>query len=77
MKDLGVVRMVYVGEDTEELAVYVFGGWREGRGKFVAWFCWEGGFVVEEVLDPGHYVVDVSWRWELHASVICIFPCVV
>jgi hypothetical protein len=26
MKDLGVVRMVYVGEDTEELAVYVFGG---------------------------------------------------
>ena len=95
VQDLGVVRMVQVGKDTQELPIDVFHGrWEVGR-EIVSYevirkrrcarhavslrtrLGREGIFVVQQVLDPCHDIIDVRRCSQLHALAILVDPCIV
>jgi hypothetical protein len=77
MQNLSVMRMVYVSKYAEELSVDVFSCRGEGLTKIATRFSWEYGFVVKEVLNPGHHVVDIGGSWKLDTSAILVDPRVI
>jgi hypothetical protein len=92
MEDLGVMCVVYVGKDAEELAVDVLDGGGEGLRKVVTcepvslpslvWsgltrFGGEHVLVVEQVLDPGHDVINIRRCGEVDALSILVDPSVI
>lgn len=62
MQDLMKVGMVYVRKNAQQLPIHVLYGRGKARGEFVACLCGKCAFVVEEILTPCHYVVDVGRR---------------
>lgn len=77
VQNLSIMRMVYVSKYAEELSVDVFSCRGEGLTEITARFSWEHAFVVKEVLDPGHYIVDIGGSWKLDTSAILVDPRVI
>lgn len=94
MEDLWVMCMIYVGKDTEELAIDVFDGRGKGLGKVMAYdapgelqlspgcpnltrLCGEDVLVIEQVLDPGHDVINICRCGKVNTFAILVDPSVV
>jgi hypothetical protein len=76
MQDLVKMRVVYVRKNAQELPVYMFHSGGKSGWKFVSCLGGKRAFVVEKILTPCHYVVDVGWCRQLHTFAIMVYPCV-
>jgi len=93
VKDLMVVRMVYVSKYSEKLTVDVLCGRRETLGEFSAYRRFRGRkkvrirrhtcfrrehiLIIEHILNPSHNVVDISRRGQLDLFSILVDPSVI
>ena len=76
VQNLVEVSMINVRKDPEQLAVHVFyRGW-EGRREFVPRLGGECLLIVEQVLAPSHYVVNVRRCWQVCTFAVLIYPCI-
>ena len=76
MEELLKVRVVDVGEDSEQLAVQVLASEDVVFGKVVG-SCGERGRVIEKVLPPSENKVDVDRRGQFDWFAVGIYPCIV
>ena len=74
MQDLMKMSMVDVRKNAEELAIYVLYSGRERRWEFMSCFCRKCYFIVQEILAPGHHVVDICWCRQVHAFTFMVDP---
>jgi len=71
------VCVVYVRENAKELPVHVFCSRGKAGWKCVPCLGGKRAFVVEKILTPGHYIVDVGWGCQLDAFAFVVYPRVV
>jgi len=77
MQNLGVVCVIYVRENSKQLSVDMLHGRGKGWREIVTSLSREHGFVVQQVLDPCHHIIDVRWGGKLYALTILIDPGVI
>ena len=74
MQDLVKMSMVDMRENAEKLAIHVLYCGRERGREFVPRFCRKCCFIVQEILAPGHNIVDICWCSQVHALTFMVDP---
>lgn len=77
MEDVCVMGVVDVCEHAKKLSVDVFDGGREALREVVTGLCRKNVLVIEEILYPSHDIVNISWRWQMDALALLVYPCIV